>query len=351
MRRVAIWWDEVSLGEYDVTSEGVSLGRDPSCQVAVAHESVSAHHCDLVLSAAGQVVVRDLDSSNGVRINGEPVREAVLRDGDVLNLGEVALLVRTDSEDFVMPVPTGAVGQDAPPAAPGPFTELWRRIPGAMLYPFRGETGAVILLVTVLKSGLALVPLMLGLLTFVLDLMIGFYLLTLWRSIIQTAIDSDEGSLELRTNTLDSDSHREFVVSVIGLVFVCFGPLMVMAWIPSLSVVWKAAGLGWATFSFPMGLLGICRLGTIAVVFPTVFLPSLLRSCAGYLTVAAGPALWLGGIHYAESVVTPITMNPTPPMRALMTAVFTPIELYLVFVWLRTLGLFYRCYRDRLGWE
>jgi len=51
---------------------------------------VSRKHCSIEVSAAGQLVVRDLGSSNGTYINGNrvvPNQPIELRSGDVLALG------------------------------------------------------------------------------------------------------------------------------------------------------------------------------------------------------------------------------------------------------------------------
>lgn len=67
-----------------------TLGRLPSCEVSIDDPSVSRRHAR-ILSADGQWTVEDLGSTNGVKINGQPVGRAHLRDGDRLELGGVSL--------------------------------------------------------------------------------------------------------------------------------------------------------------------------------------------------------------------------------------------------------------------
>ena len=50
------------------------LGRDPDCDFPIAHPSVSALHCELVLSNDG-VLIHDCDSTNGTFVNGEAIKE------------------------------------------------------------------------------------------------------------------------------------------------------------------------------------------------------------------------------------------------------------------------------------
>lgn len=64
------------------------LGRSLSADVHLDDASVSRRHA-LVVLRGDEVVVLDDRSMNGTLVNGERVREAVLRDGDVIELGAV----------------------------------------------------------------------------------------------------------------------------------------------------------------------------------------------------------------------------------------------------------------------
>jgi pSer/pThr/pTyr-binding forkhead associated (FHA) protein len=76
----------VSLdGHADIPLDHVMIvvGRDRRCDVRIASCRVSRRHCCLVLGG-GSVLVRDLGSTNGTRINGRRVEAGVLRPGDEL---------------------------------------------------------------------------------------------------------------------------------------------------------------------------------------------------------------------------------------------------------------------------
>ncbi len=67
------------------------LGRAPECSVCLDDPTVSARHCEVLVSDLG-VRVRDLGSSNGTYVDGAPVgEEAELRDGQRLTLGDLRL--------------------------------------------------------------------------------------------------------------------------------------------------------------------------------------------------------------------------------------------------------------------
>jgi len=64
----------------------IRVGRDPENELRIDDESISSFHAEIVL-ADGFHVLRDLGSTNGVRINGERVHEARLSDGDLVRFG------------------------------------------------------------------------------------------------------------------------------------------------------------------------------------------------------------------------------------------------------------------------
>ena len=103
--------------EYNVTTAGLSIGRDAGCDVVVPSPEVSRKHAELVPGTAGYTV-SDL-STNGVFVNGQRVQGAhALSRGDVLRIG-------TEEFRFYADVaPAGAAS--APPvpavaAAPPPL--------------------------------------------------------------------------------------------------------------------------------------------------------------------------------------------------------------------------------------
>ena len=68
----------------------VVIGRSPEADFRIEHPSVSRLHCSVWQEVFG-ASVRDLDSKNGVLVNGSRVRRGELTDGDHIVLGEVTL--------------------------------------------------------------------------------------------------------------------------------------------------------------------------------------------------------------------------------------------------------------------
>ena len=66
-----------------------TIGRTARADFIVDAPLVSRIHCRLTASASDQLVVEDLDSTNGTMVNGNRVDRCVLKTGDVLTVGRV----------------------------------------------------------------------------------------------------------------------------------------------------------------------------------------------------------------------------------------------------------------------
>jgi predicted component of type VI protein secretion system len=64
----------------------VLVGRHPQCDTRLESNWVSRRHCILTVEG-GEVVVCDLGSTNGTRINGQRVERGRLRPGDEISIG------------------------------------------------------------------------------------------------------------------------------------------------------------------------------------------------------------------------------------------------------------------------
>lgn len=62
------------------------LGREAECDIQFDSRKISRRHC-CIAQVGDQLIVRDLGSTNGVRINGVRVAEGYLKTGDELTIG------------------------------------------------------------------------------------------------------------------------------------------------------------------------------------------------------------------------------------------------------------------------
>ena len=86
----------------------VFIGRHPECDVILkASRKVSRKHCCLA-QVESRIVIRDLGSMNGIRLNGRRVKkEATVKLGDEITIGDVSYILksrgRLDSESDPAP--------------------------------------------------------------------------------------------------------------------------------------------------------------------------------------------------------------------------------------------------------
>ncbi len=66
--------------------QGLSIGRDLTCDLSINEESVSRQHCKLFYER-GAWNIMDLGSTNGTYVAGQMVREAILTDGVLIKIG------------------------------------------------------------------------------------------------------------------------------------------------------------------------------------------------------------------------------------------------------------------------
>jgi hypothetical protein len=147
-RPAAPWWVEGAtlcqpsvrvLGE----GEGIVIGSGPGAHLRVLDRSVSSTHCALAVEN-GHLIVRDLESKNGVFVGGARVERADLGAGASFVVGRVVLTcrpggTRVPGDDLVVPPLPGFSGASL--AARRVIHEVRRvaNVKGPVL--FRGETG------------------------------------------------------------------------------------------------------------------------------------------------------------------------------------------------------------------
>ena len=73
--------------EYNLNSASLVIGRSSKCDIQIDQESISRNHSKIV-NTGKSILIRDLGSTNGTYVNDEPVDEYVLRDGDLIKIGQ-----------------------------------------------------------------------------------------------------------------------------------------------------------------------------------------------------------------------------------------------------------------------
>ena len=109
---------------FELNVERNTVGRMEDNTFQIADASVSSHHAEIVLRGS-DILVKDLNSTNGSFINNEKISEAVLLPGQTLRFGQVEIKI-----DDGKPVTAPAGSPPAPaPAAPKKQVESTMVIP------------------------------------------------------------------------------------------------------------------------------------------------------------------------------------------------------------------------------
>jgi len=98
--------DLLEAGALRLRSPLSRLGRAPdndicldndtvSNDICLDNDTVSGHHAEIYYLPDGTFQICDIGSTNGTWVNGQRVRTAFLKNGDVMELGEVRLHFRT----------------------------------------------------------------------------------------------------------------------------------------------------------------------------------------------------------------------------------------------------------------
>jgi pSer/pThr/pTyr-binding forkhead associated (FHA) protein len=104
------------------------VGRGEDADIRVEHKSVSKYHC-VIIKTDGLLLLRDLGSTNGTRVNGQRVRRAALLPNDNVGFANLKFKVM-----FGIDLDTLLASEHAADAAPPPAPPV-KRNPLPDLYP------------------------------------------------------------------------------------------------------------------------------------------------------------------------------------------------------------------------
>jgi len=109
MARLVVNPGSPTAWEIELKAGANTIGRGFANDFKISDPSVSGSHCRIIIDS-GNVIIKDLGSTNGTFINRAPVTEATLQPGQTIHLGGVEMLFRSDA-------PAGAPVAEPPRAA------------------------------------------------------------------------------------------------------------------------------------------------------------------------------------------------------------------------------------------
>jgi len=400
MVRLTVNPDSADAWSVELTPGVYSVGRGEHNQVPIEHPSVSSSHCSLTVSET-HAMLKDAGSTAGTFVRGELVEQARLVPGSVFRIGEVELRFDSDApaESGPMRVPppprsvAGSAGgstrqckwhprararfycahckhsfcdlcvetraasgvvhkvcrkcgaecepvSEVPVAAAPPPT-FGSLIPGAFVYPFKGS--GVILLV-----GGAIFFFLLGFLHF-FGLLITGYLFSYAKRIVATSANGEAEPPDWPDFTNWYDDILAPYGHLISLVVLTYFPAWALAvFLPETTpfrsgLVIAATVIG--SFLAPMGMLALSMFDTFTALNPMALVWSILRIPGHYFVDAVAFGTVIGAYMFCDAFIG--TILPVPFVGRLVAGC---LNLYLLAVAMRILGLLYWTKKQELGW-
>lgn len=84
------------FGEYFLNMPTYIIGRSDECSIVINDKFLSRHHALLAHNPAGWTI-SDLNSTNGITVNGRSIRVARVRNGDVIGIGHFQMRLKFDT--------------------------------------------------------------------------------------------------------------------------------------------------------------------------------------------------------------------------------------------------------------
>jgi len=94
MARLVLLSEGLTGRTFDLKVEKTTVGRVEDNTFQIPETSVSSHHAEILLRGT-DVLIKDLNSTNGTFINGEKVTEGILKVGEILRLGMIEMRLET----------------------------------------------------------------------------------------------------------------------------------------------------------------------------------------------------------------------------------------------------------------
>ncbi len=321
-----------------------SLGADERCAIVVDRPGIGPEQLEITVTEQYQVFVRNLSDADDLSVDGQRQVESFVAPGELVVAGGVVVTVEFLGVpgDAVTATETGERVK-----SPCSLWSFYAMILRAFGYPLDGDCLFVLaslgLLIGISSAFVGLVGIGLGLL-------VGFYLLTMFREIVLSTIRGEDRMPNEPSFSFSWDELREFVVPIYAIVLFPMLPfILVRYWTDAPD--WLRPTLGVIALCYiPMGMLLLIVTDEFWAAHPINVVRSVLRAPGGYLGIVLlfSAIVWVGSlIDFSESEI----MRSSRILRIILGTVLHLVECYVLFVWARALGLYYRWYRQSLQWE
>jgi len=98
MPKMIVSIDEVVIKEVQLTKDKTTLGRRPYNDIVIDNLAVSGEHA-VIQMAGSEVVLEDLNCTNGTYVNGKAIKRQPLVGGDVVEVGKYKIKFMADNAE------------------------------------------------------------------------------------------------------------------------------------------------------------------------------------------------------------------------------------------------------------
>ncbi len=113
--------------KFEIERDRTTIGRNQNNIVVLNDGAISSQHC-YISHRGGRYILHDLNSTNGTKVNSEPIKEAELKPKQVIQVGALELMFDDDSPDSSIVsstvVPKVVIESGEPSVAPSSFSSV-----------------------------------------------------------------------------------------------------------------------------------------------------------------------------------------------------------------------------------
>ncbi len=97
MARLVVLSEGYTGRTFDLNLERTTVGRVDDNAICIPDPSVSSHHAEIILQG-DTILVRDLGSTNGSFVDGDPIEEANVSVGQIVRFGDIEIRLESGEE-------------------------------------------------------------------------------------------------------------------------------------------------------------------------------------------------------------------------------------------------------------
>ena len=143
MPKMIVSIDEVVIKEVQLSKDRTTLGRRPYNDIVIDNLAVSGEHAVIHMNGP-EVVLEDLNSTNGTYVNGKAIKKQALQNGDGIEVGKYKIKFVGDSAgdnfDKTMVVKSRPTATPVPPVPVQPASPVAAAAPVAPSYSATGPS-------------------------------------------------------------------------------------------------------------------------------------------------------------------------------------------------------------------